>query len=81
MQNQILLEIIGAVMFSIYITEISNIGNRIGFKPFNCALCLAVWTALLLHLLPPLAIWFIVLFTPGVLSPLIIMQIRKPWNQ
>lgn len=80
MQNQILLEITGAVMFSIYITEISGIGRKIGFKPFTCSLCLAAWTAILLHLFPFLAVWFVVVFTSGVVSPVIIKILKDLWN-
>lgn len=29
---------------SVVITKLTEIGDKIGFKPFNCFICLAFWT-------------------------------------
>lgn len=73
-------------MFAVYIVEITTIGKRLELftglsKPFNCAPCLAAWTALALTLLPVFIVnTLFVVFTAGTAAPVLIRLINKLWK-
>ena len=44
--TEILLSVLGGSSIGVITTQLTNIGERIGFKPFNCVVCLSIWSAL-----------------------------------
>lgn len=66
--------ILTAICFSLFFVEIHrfNVKWKLNFKPFNCASCLAAWSALALYLLPQIVteIAFL-MFVSGVAAPLV----------
>lgn len=61
--------IIASICFSIFFVDIHRFYMKwhINFKPFNCASCLAGWTALFLLFVPVLVKPMIVMFVSGVI--------------
>ena len=75
--------IIAAVCFAIFFVEIHrfNVKWKLDFKPFNCASCLASWTALALYLLPNIATdIFLLMFVSGVAAPLADKVMQFIWR-
>lgn len=67
--------ILASIAFTFYFIEMARIPDKIQFikrKPFNCVMCLSVWTSLALFLAP---VWvtnvILVMFGAGVLAPFI----------
>lgn len=61
--------IIAAIFFGLFFVDVHRFAAKwkIDFKPFNCASCLAAWTALLLYFVPVLVEPMLVMFVSGVL--------------
>ena len=73
-----LIKIIAATFTAIYFSDISGIGRRIGYRPFNCALCLAAWLGAGLFFIPQLVSeLLIVMFVPGVIAAIISKLLDK----
>lgn len=64
---------LGSIFFVFYFIDMARIPERwkLNFKPFNCHMCLSVWTAIILYWLP---YWItdliLVCFMSGVFAPL-----------
>ena len=43
--SEILLSIFGGASIGLLITQLTNIGQYIGFKPFNCIVCMSLWSS------------------------------------
>lgn len=67
--------ILASVAFTFYFIEMARIPDKIKLlkrKPFNCVMCLSVWTAIALFFLPAIVTNLIVVaFGTGVLAPFI----------
>lgn len=49
-----MINLIAAVFFAVYFIAFSrlHLKLKLNFKPLNCAMCLAAWSALILYFLP-----------------------------
>lgn len=67
--------ILASIAFTFYFIEMARIPDRLPIikrKPFNCVMCLSVWTALALFLSPGwVTNMILVMFGAGVLAPFI----------
>jgi hypothetical protein len=70
----LLLKIVIATLFSVfYIIDMARLPEKIkvNFKPFNCNMCLSVYVAIALYLLPVMVLnCVLVAFVAGVSAPL-----------
>jgi hypothetical protein len=67
--------IVASIAFTFYFIEMARIPDKITIlkrKPFNCVMCLSVWTSLALFFAPAIVTNIIlVMFGTGVLAPFI----------
>jgi hypothetical protein len=67
--------IVASIAFTFYFIEMARIPDKITIlkrKPFNCVMCLSVWTSLALFFAPVIVTNIIlVMFGTGVLAPFI----------
>ena len=67
--------ILASIAFTFYFIEMARIPDRLPLikrKPFNCVMCLSVWTSLALFFAPPIVTNIIlVMFGTGVLAPFV----------
>ncbi len=76
--------IIAAVCFAVFFVDIHRFYSKckLNFKPFNCASCLASWTALGLYFCPAIIQEIVLLmFASGVAAPIIKILIDIIWNK
>lgn len=70
----LLLKIVIATLFSVfYIIDMARLPEKlkVNFKPFNCNMCLSVYVAIALYLLPVMVLnCVLVAFVAGVSAPL-----------
>ena len=65
--------IIATLFFTFYVIDMARLPERFkcNFKPFNCNMCLAVYVAFALFLLPVIVLNIVlVAFVSGVLAPM-----------
>ena len=77
-------EIIAAVSFAVYFTEIAqlHLKLRINFKPFSCAPCLAAWSGLAMYMMPDTIVnGFMIMFASGVLAPIVVQLITYIYSK
>ena len=64
--------VLAATSTAIFISDLSGIGRRIGYRPFNCAMCLSAWVGAALFFVPQLISNFLFcMFVPGCLGAVI----------
>lgn len=76
--------IIAAVCFAVFFVDIHRFYAKwkLNYKPFNCASCLASWTALGLYFTPTnIQEIVLVMFASGVAAPIIKILIDILWNK
>ena len=76
--------IIAAVCFAVFFVDIHRFYAKwkLNFKPFNCASCLASWTALGLYFCPAIIQKIaLVMFASGVAAPIFKILMDILWNK
>lgn len=76
--------IIAAVCFAVFFVDIHRFYAKwnLNFKPFNCASCLASWTALGLYFSPTIIQEIVlVMFASGVAAPIFKILMDILWNK
>jgi hypothetical protein len=76
--------IIAAVCFAVFFVDIHRFYAKwkLNFKPFNCASCLASWTALGLYFAPAIVQEIaLVMFASGVAAPILKILMDIIWNK
>ena len=70
----LLLKVVIASLFTVfYLIDMARLPERlkVNYKPFNCNMCLSVYVAIALYLLPVIVLnCFLVAFVAGVSAPL-----------
>ena len=70
----LLLKVVIASLFSVfYLIDMARLPERlkVNYKPFNCNMCLSVYVAIALYLLPVMVLnCVLVVFVAGVTAPL-----------
>jgi Na+/melibiose symporter-like transporter len=76
--------ILAAVCFAVFFVDIHRFYAKwkLNFKPFNCASCLASWTALGLYFCPDIIQEIVlVMFASGVAAPIFKILMDILWNK
>ena len=76
--------ILAAVFFAVFFVDIHRFYAKwkLNFKPFNCASCLASWTALGLYFCPAIIQEIVLLmFASGVAAPIFKILMDILWNK
>lgn len=74
-----IIQILAATFTGVYISYISGIGRRIGYRPFNCPMCLSAWLGAALFFIPELvSVFLCTMFVPGVVAALF-TKITDKW--
>jgi hypothetical protein len=76
--------ILAAVCFAVFFVDIHRFYAKwkLNFKPFNCASCLASWTALGLYFCPAIIQEIaLVVFASGVAAPIFKILMDILWNK
>jgi hypothetical protein len=76
--------ILAAVCFAVFFVDIHRFYAKLklNFKPFNCASCLASWTALGLYFCPAIIQEIaLVMFASGVAAPIFKILMDILWNK
>ena len=75
----ITLIILASVSLAIVLTWETPIGDRLNFKPFNCAPCLSVWISIILSIFGGYDIFtiFVMGVTPYIITTLVLWTLEK----